>query len=101
MKTIARTLNEQRRKTPALMQLELLNKSLPNTQDVILKKYLWDATMIARILRDESYVGTLICHKANGTKSTKLSASQSRKNSSVMKTISRRSSRRSCGSIRR
>ena len=25
------------------------------TQDVILKKYLWDATMIARILRDESY----------------------------------------------
>ena len=36
MKTIARTLNEQKRKTPALMQLELLNKSLPNTQDVIL-----------------------------------------------------------------
>ena len=43
MKTIARTLNEQKRKTPALMQLELLNKSLPNTQDVILKKYIWDA----------------------------------------------------------
>ena len=32
MKTIARTLNEQKRKTPALMQLELLNKSLPNTR---------------------------------------------------------------------
>ena len=71
MKTIARTLNEQRRKTPALMQLELLNKSLPNTQDAILKKYLWDATMIARILRDESYVGTLICHKSERNKINK------------------------------
>ena len=38
MKAIARTLNEQRRKTPALMQAELLNKRLPNTQDGILKK---------------------------------------------------------------
>ena len=37
---------------------ELLNKRLPNTQDGILKKYLWDATMVARILRDESYIGT-------------------------------------------
>ena len=60
MKAIARTLNEQRRKTPALMQMELLNKRLPNTQDGILKKYLWDATMVGRILKDESYIGTLI-----------------------------------------
>ena len=71
MKTIARTLNEQRRKTPAFMQLELLNKSLPNTQDGILKKYLWDATMIARILKDESYIGTLICHKSERNKINK------------------------------
>ena len=71
MKAIARTLNEQRRKTPALVQLELLNKSLPNTQDGILKKYLWDATMIARILKDESYIGTLICHKSERNKINK------------------------------
>ena len=71
MKTIARTLNEQRRKTPALMQAELLNKRLPNTQDGILKKYLWDATMVARILRDESYIGTLICHKSERNKINK------------------------------
>lgn len=71
MKTIARTLNEQRRKTPALMQMELLNKRLPNTQDGILKKYLWDATMVARILRDESYIGTLICHKSERNKINK------------------------------
>ena len=71
MKAIARTLNEQRRKTPALMQMELLNKHLPNTQDGILKKYLWDATMVARILRDESYIGTLICHKSERNKINK------------------------------
>ena len=71
MKAIAHTLNVQMRKTPALMQMELLNKSLPNTQDVILKKYLWDATMVARILRDESYIGTLICHKSERNKINK------------------------------
>ena len=71
MKAIARTLNEQRRKTPALMQMELLNKRLPNTQEGILKKYLWDATMVARILRDESYIGTLICHKSERNKINK------------------------------
>ena len=71
MKAIARTLNEQRRKTPALMQAGLLNKRLPNTQDCILKKYLWDATMVARILRDESYIGTLICHKSERNKINK------------------------------
>ena len=71
MKAIARTLNEQRRKTPALMQAELINKRLPNTKDGILKKYLWDATMVARILRDESYIGTLICHKSERNKINK------------------------------
>ena len=71
MKAIARTLNEQGRKTPALMQVELLSKRLPNTQDGILKKYLWDATMVARILKDESYIGTLICHKSERNKINK------------------------------
>ena len=71
MKAIARTLNEQRRKTPALMQMVLLNKRLPNAQDGILKKYLWDATMVGRILKDESYIGTLICHKSERNKINK------------------------------
>ena len=71
MKAIARMLNEQNRKTPALMQMELLNKRLPNTQDGILKKYLWDATMVGRILKDESYLGTLICHKSERNKINK------------------------------
>lgn len=38
---------------------------------MILKKYLWDATMVGRILKDESYIGTLICHKSERNKINK------------------------------
>ena len=71
MKAIARMLNEQKCKTPALMQLALLNKRMPNTYNSIKKKYLWDATMVSRILQDESYIGTLICHKSERNKINK------------------------------
>ena len=71
LKAFARKFNSQTIKTPALMQMELLNKRLPNTQDRILKKYLWDATMVGRILKDESYIGTLICHKSERNKINK------------------------------
>lgn len=71
LKAIARMLNEQKRKTPALIQLELLHKRLPNTQTGILKKYLWDGRMVSRILQDESYIGTLICHKSERNKINK------------------------------
>ncbi len=71
MKAIARMLNEQKCKTPALMQLTLLNKRMPNTYNAIKKKYLWDATMVSRILQDESYIGTLICHKSERNKINK------------------------------
>lgn len=71
LKAIAKMLNEQKRKTPALMQLGLLNKHTPNTQDAILKKYLWDGRMVGRILQDESYIGTLICHKSERNKINK------------------------------
>lgn len=68
MKSIARMLNERRRKTPAQIQYELLRKRQPSTYDHVIKKHLWDATMVSRILRDESYVGTLICHKSERNK---------------------------------
>ncbi|MBR2131440.1 MAG: recombinase family protein [Oscillospiraceae bacterium] len=71
MKAIARMLNEKKCKTPALMQLALLNKRMPNTYNSIKKKYLWDATMVSRILQDESYIGTLICHKSERNKINK------------------------------
>ena len=70
-KAIARMLNEQKHKTPAKMQLELIGKRMPKDQEKILKKYLWDATMVSRILQEEAYTGTLICHKSERNKINK------------------------------
>ena len=70
-RAIAKKLNEQKRKTPAQIQLELLNKHEPYTYDRVLKKYLWSATMVVRIIRDEAYAGTLICHKSDTNKINK------------------------------
>ena len=69
MKAIARMLNEAKRKTPAQMQLELLKKRMPERLErEVKKKYLWDGTIVGRILRDETYTGTLICHKSERNK---------------------------------
>ena len=70
-KAVARMLNEQNHKTPAKMQLELIGKRMPKDQEKILKKYLWDATMVSRILQEEAYTGTLICHKSERNKINK------------------------------
>lgn len=72
LKAIARMLNEEKRKTPAQMQKELLGKRMPERLEAeIKKKYLWDATMVSRLLRDEAYTGTLICHKSERNKINK------------------------------
>ena len=71
VKAIAAMLNENGNKTPALMQKHLTGKRLPEKQELIIKKYLWDATMVSRILQDESYTGTLICHKSERNKINK------------------------------
>lgn len=45
---------------------------MPKKQEEnIRKKYLWDATMVSRILQDEAYAGTLICHKSERNKINK------------------------------
>ena len=71
MKAIARQLNDEKRKTPAQIQLELLRKRQPHTRDHIRKKNIWDSTMASRILQDEIYTGTLICHKSERNKINK------------------------------
>ena len=71
MKAIARQLNDEKRKTPAQIQLELLRKRQPHTRDHIRKKNIWDSTMVSRILQDEIYTGTLICHKSERNKINK------------------------------
>lgn len=72
LKAIARMLNEEKRKTPAQMQMELLGKRMPERlENEIKKKYLWDGTMVGRLLKDEAYTGTLICHKSERNKINK------------------------------
>ena len=71
LKAIARMLNEEKRKTPAQMQLELLGKRMPEKLEQIKKKYLWEGTMVGRILQEEAYTGTLICHKSERNKINK------------------------------
>ena len=72
LKAIARMLNEGQYKTPAQMQKVLLGKRMPKKlEENIRKKYLWDATMVSRILQDEAYAGTLICHKSERNKINK------------------------------
>lgn len=50
LKAIARQLNDEKRKTPAQMQMQLLRKREPYTRDIIRKKNIWEATMVSRIL---------------------------------------------------
>ena len=72
LKAIARMLNEEKRKTPAQMQMALLGKRMPERLEAkIKKKYLWDGTMVGRLLKDEAYTGTLICHKSERNKINK------------------------------
>lgn len=72
LKAIARMLNEEKRKTPAQMQMVLLGKRMPERlENEIKKKYLWDGTMVSRLLKDEAYTGTLICHKSERNKINK------------------------------
>ena len=72
LKAIARLLNEEMRKTPAQMQMALLGKRMPERLETeIKKKYLWDGTMVGRLLKDEAYTGTLICHKSERNKINK------------------------------
>lgn len=72
VKAIAKQLNEEKRKTPAQMQLALLGKRMPDRLErEVKKKYLWDGTMVSRILQDETYTGTLICHKSERNKINK------------------------------
>ena len=71
LKAIARQLNDEKCKTPAQMQMQLLRKREPYTRDNIRKKNIWEATMVSRILQDEFYAGTLICHKSERNKINK------------------------------
>ena len=67
-KQIAKKLNADGVHTPAYYQQTLLGKNVPHTWPQISKQQLWISTTIKRILENEFYAGTLICHKSRTDK---------------------------------
>ena len=55
---ISRVLNQEGRKTPAQLQMELYGKKNPDV-----RQFLWSYTSVKNILQDESYVGVLYNHQ--------------------------------------
>ena len=55
---ISRVLNQEERKTPAQVQMELYGKKKPDV-----RQFLWSYTSVKNILQDESYVGVLYNHQ--------------------------------------
>ena len=70
-KQIAKKLNADGVHTPAYYQQMLLGKNVPHTWPQISKQQLWISTTIKRILENEFYAGTLICHKTRTDKINK------------------------------
>ena len=70
-KQIAKKLNADGVHTPAYYQQTLLGKNVPHTWPQISKQQLWISTTIKRILENEFYAGTLICHKSERNKINK------------------------------
>jgi len=55
---ISRVLNQEERKTPAQIQMELYSKKKADV-----RQFLWSYTSVKNILQDESYVGVLYNHQ--------------------------------------
>ena len=63
LKAIAKILNDEGIKSPQYYQNKMYNKSLPCTKPEITGRYLWVNTTVKRILQNEFYIGTVVCHK--------------------------------------
>lgn len=71
IKAIARMLNEKGIKSAAYYQKQYNKKNLGSNKPQIAFKYLWENTAVKRILENEFYIGTLICHKQETNKISK------------------------------
>ncbi|MBE6897262.1 MAG: recombinase [Ruminococcaceae bacterium] len=72
IKSIAKMLNEQGYHSPGFYQEKLLGKKLGNNKPEIAHRFLWESTAVKRILQNEFYCGTLICHKSYTNKINKI-----------------------------
>jgi len=63
-KAIARILNENGIKSPGYYQEQLLGKRQGYRKNDLTRQYLWVYSAVKRVLTNEFYVGTLVCHKS-------------------------------------
>ncbi len=68
VKSIAKMFNEEGIKSAGYYQKKLYGKRLGYNKPEIGHKYLWDNTGVKRILQNEFYAGTLVCHKTYTSK---------------------------------
>lgn len=71
LKAIAKKLNAQGLKSPAYYQKALTGKNRTCDRPEISTRYLWANTAVRRILTNEFYIGTLVCHKEETNKINK------------------------------
>ena len=68
LKNIAHILNDEGIKSPLYYQNKRFKKRTPSTAPEIVHRFLWVNTTVKRILQNEFYKGTLVCHKSYTSK---------------------------------
>ena len=68
LKAIAKMLNDKDIKSPQYYQNMRFHKKIPWNRPKIACSYLWSNTTVKRILQNEFYKGTLVCHKSYTSK---------------------------------
>ena len=64
LKSISKMLNADGIKSPGYYQKQLIGKKLGYNKPEIANRFLWENTGVKRILQNEFYIGTLVCHKS-------------------------------------
>ena len=68
LKAIAKQLNEEGIKSQGYYQQQLLGKRLGDNKPEIARLFLWEGTGVKRVLTNEFYIGTVVCHRSYTSK---------------------------------
>ena len=72
MKSIAHILNNEGVKSPGYYQNKYIGKKHGYNKPEIANRYLWNGTTVKRILDNEFYTGTVVCHQSYTNKINKI-----------------------------
>ena len=64
IKAIAKQLNAEGIKSQGYYQEQMLGKKIGSNKPQIARRFLWENTRVRRVLENEFYAGTLVCHKS-------------------------------------